>query len=223
MAIALRAGLAACCLWFVGPVWGQKPSAPPNEVAQALERLKIPADALSVVILDPQRPETALWQHRAEASVNPASLMKLVTTTAALDLLGPAFTWNTPVYVDGPIKDGVLQGNVYLRGQGDPRLVVERLWLLLRRLQVQGVARIQGDIVLDRSAFALAPRDPASFDGEPLRHAGGRLVEEPGPLFLLGRGSRVGCDRRGLMPGDGQFRHHAGIEVDRRERMAAFR
>ena len=141
----------------------------PTELAQAIERLKIPADALSVVILDPQRPEPALWQHRPEVSVNPASLMKLITTTAALDLLGPAFTWNTPVYVDGPIKDGVLQGNVYLRGQGDPRLVVERLWLLLRRLQAMGVARIQGDIVLDRSAFALAARDPASFDGEPLR------------------------------------------------------
>ena len=151
------------------PVPRQGHTAWPTELAQALERLKIPADALSVVILDPQRPEPALWLHRPEVSVNPASLMKLVTTTAALDLLGPAFTWNTPVYVDGPIKDGVLQGNVYLRGQGDPRLVVERLWLLLRRLQAQGVARIQGDIVLDRSAFVLAPRDPASFDGEPLR------------------------------------------------------
>ena len=148
---------------------GQAAKPWPTELAQAMERLKIPADALSVVILDPQRPEPALWLHRPEVSVNPASLMKLVTTTAALDLLGPAFTWNTPVYVDGPIKDGVLQGNVYLRGQGDPRLVVERLWLLLRRLQAQGVARIQGDIVLDRSAFVLAPRDPASFDGEPLR------------------------------------------------------
>jgi serine-type D-Ala-D-Ala carboxypeptidase/endopeptidase (penicillin-binding protein 4) len=134
-----------------------------------MQRLKIPADAVSVVIWDPQRNDHVLWQHRPEASVNPASLMKLITTTAALDLLGPAFTWNTPVYVDGPIKDGVLLGNVYLRGQGDPRLVVERLWLLMRRLQAMGVARIQGDIVLDRSAFALAPRDPASFDGEPLR------------------------------------------------------
>ena len=169
LAIALRNCVVAGSLWFTHPVWAQKPSPLPHEVAQALERLKIPADAVSVVILDPLRPESAIWQHRPEVSVNPASLMKLVTTTAALDLLGPAFTWNTPVYVDGPIKDGVLQGNVYLRGQGDPRLVVERLWLLLRRLQAQGVARIQGDIVLDRSAFALAPRDPASFDGEPLR------------------------------------------------------
>ena len=69
----------------------------PTELAQALERLKIPADAVSVAILDPQRPESAIWQHRQDASVNPASLMKLVTTIAALDLLGPAFTWNTPV------------------------------------------------------------------------------------------------------------------------------
>jgi D-alanyl-D-alanine carboxypeptidase/D-alanyl-D-alanine-endopeptidase (penicillin-binding protein 4) len=134
-----------------------------------MERLKIPVDALSVVILDPQRPESAIWQHRAEASVNPASLMKLVTTTAALDLLGPAFTWNTPVYVDGPIKDGVLQGNVYLRGQGDPRLVVERLWQLLRRVQGLGVRQIAGDIVLDRSACEVTETDPGSFDGEPLR------------------------------------------------------
>ncbi len=158
-------------LWLVvAPLVGaQKPAQVPAELAQTMERLKIPADALSVVVLDPQRAEPVLWQHRPEAVVNPASLMKLITTTAALDLLGPAFTWNTPVYVDGPIKDGLLQGNVYLRGQGDPRLVVERLWLLMRRLQAMGVARIQGDIVLDRSAFALAPRDPGSFDGEPLR------------------------------------------------------
>ena len=75
VANSLGACLAAWCLWFAGPVWGQKPSPPPNEVAQALERLKIPADALSVVILDPQRPEPALWLHRPEVSVNPASLM----------------------------------------------------------------------------------------------------------------------------------------------------
>jgi D-alanyl-D-alanine carboxypeptidase/D-alanyl-D-alanine-endopeptidase (penicillin-binding protein 4) len=95
--------------------------------------------------------------------------MKLVTTTVALDQLGPAFTWSTPVFVEGVVKDGVLQGHVYLRGQGDPRLGVERLWLLLRRLQGLGIQRIDGDIVLDRSAFEVPVRDPGSFDGEPLR------------------------------------------------------
>jgi D-alanyl-D-alanine carboxypeptidase/D-alanyl-D-alanine-endopeptidase (penicillin-binding protein 4) len=96
-------------------------------------------------------------------------LSKLATTIAALDLLGPAFVWRTPLYIDGPVRDGVLQGNVYVRGSGDPRLVVERLWLLMRRLQGLGIQKIQGDIVLDRSAFDLPERNPASFDGEPLR------------------------------------------------------
>jgi D-alanyl-D-alanine carboxypeptidase/D-alanyl-D-alanine-endopeptidase (penicillin-binding protein 4) len=73
------------------------------------------------------------------------------------------------VYVDGPVRDGVLQGNVYVRGSGDPRLGVERLWLLMRRIQGLGIQKIQGDIVLDRSAFDVPARDAASFDGEPLR------------------------------------------------------
>jgi D-alanyl-D-alanine carboxypeptidase/D-alanyl-D-alanine-endopeptidase (penicillin-binding protein 4) len=101
--------------------------------------------------------------------VNPASLMKLVTTSAALELLGPSFTWRTPVYVEGVVREGVLQGNLHVRGQGDPRLGVEKLWQLMRRVQGLGIQRIEGDIVLDRSAFEVPWRDPGSFDGEPLR------------------------------------------------------
>jgi len=95
--------------------------------------------------------------------------MKLATTTAALDTLGPAFVWRTPVYIEGSVREGVLQGNVYVRGSGDPRFVAERVWLLMRRIQGLGIQKIQGDIVLDRSAFEVPPRDAASFDGEPLR------------------------------------------------------
>ncbi len=101
--------------------------------------------------------------------MNPASVMKLVTTYAALDLLGPAYTWSTPVYVDGVVQGGSLKGNVHIQGQGDPKLVMERLWLLLRRLQGQGIQVIVGDIVLDRTAFDVPEHDAARFDGEPLR------------------------------------------------------
>jgi hypothetical protein len=58
-------------------------------------------------------------------------------------------TRSTPVYIDGVVQGGSLKGNVYIQGQGDPKLVLERLWLLLRRLQAQGVQVIVGDIVLD--------------------------------------------------------------------------
>ena len=141
----------------------------PPEVEAALQRAKVPREALHVVVLDtaPHAPTRLSWS--AQTPVNPASLMKLVTTTAALELLGPAFVWRTPVYVEGVVREGTLLGNVYVRGSGDPRLVVERLWLLLRRVQGLGIQKIQGDIVLDHGAFELAPRDAGGFDGEPLR------------------------------------------------------
>lgn len=141
----------------------------PPEVEAALQRAKVPREALHVVVVDTALNAPARLSVSAQTPVNPASLMKLVTTTAALDLLSPAFVWRTPVYVEGVVRDGTLQGNVYLRGSGDPRLVVERLWLLLRRVQGLGIQRIQGDIVLDRSAFDVTPRDAGGFDGEPLR------------------------------------------------------
>ena len=143
----------------------------PAPVIAALQRAKVPVEALHVVVMEANGSQktSALLSHEATTAINPASLSKLATTVAALDLLGPTFVWRTPVYVDGPVRDGVLQGNVYLRGSGDPRLVVERVWLLMRRLQGLGIQKIQGDIVLDRSAFDLPERNPASFDGEPLR------------------------------------------------------
>jgi D-alanyl-D-alanine carboxypeptidase/D-alanyl-D-alanine-endopeptidase (penicillin-binding protein 4) len=95
--------------------------------------------------------------------------MKLLTTFAALELLGPAWTWNTPVWLQGTVKEGVLDGNLVIKGSGDPKLVLERMWLLLRRVQQLGVREIRGDIVLDRSAFVVPEQAPADFDGEPLR------------------------------------------------------
>ena len=141
----------------------------PPDVQAALQRAKVPSENFHVMVVDTHASSTPRLSHQAQVRVNPASLMKLATTTAALDTLGPAFVWRTPVYVDGPVRDGILQGNVYIKGSGDPRLVVERLWLLMRRIQGLGIQKIQGDIVLDRSAFEVPTRDAASFDGEPLR------------------------------------------------------
>ncbi|MDO9199341.1 D-alanyl-D-alanine carboxypeptidase/D-alanyl-D-alanine-endopeptidase [Rhodoferax sp.] len=141
----------------------------PPEVDAALARAKVPRDAVSLLVVDAEGKSPPRLSHRASAPVNPASVMKLVTTYAALDLLGPAFTWNTPVFVEGAVRDGTLFGNLYIKGQGDPKLVIERLWLLLRRVHGLGIDKIAGDIVLDRSAFETIDADPASFDGEPLR------------------------------------------------------
>ena len=152
-----------------------QPSTPllPPEVDAALARAKVPREALAVLVVDAAPALTGktapLLSLQANATVNPASVMKLVTTYAGLELLGPAYTWNTPVYVDGNVTNGVLQGNLIIQGRGDPKLVMERLWLLLRRVQGLGIKTITGDILLDRSAFAATAQNPADFDGEPLR------------------------------------------------------
>ena len=141
----------------------------PPAVEAAMARAKVPPEALSVLVVPVEGGAAPRLAHRAQEPRNPASVMKLVTTFAALDVLGPAYVWNTPVYVQGTVQDGSLRGNVYIQGQGDPKMVMERLWLLMRRLQGQGIQVIVGDIVLDRSAFDVPDQDPARFDGEPLR------------------------------------------------------
>ncbi len=140
----------------------------PGEVYAALDRAKLPPEAVVVVVQEAGSTRNRLaW--RETVGVNPASLTKLLTTYAALELLGPAWSWNTPVWLQGTVNEGVLEGNLVIKGSGDPKLVPERLWLLMRRVQQLGVREIHGDIVLDRSAFSVPEQNPAEFDGEPLR------------------------------------------------------
>ena len=149
----------------------------PAEVETLLARAKVSREALGVMVIDAaptlSGKSASLLSYRANAYMNPASVMKLVTTYAGLELLGPSYTWSTPVYVDGTLANGVLQGNLVIQGRGDPKLVMERLWLLLRRVQALngglGINTITGDILLDRSAFVISSQNPADFDGEPLR------------------------------------------------------
>lgn len=163
-----RLPLTLLGLLLAGGTAGAQSRLPP-EVNAALARAKVPAEALAVLVVDVEGRAAPRLGHRTDVPMNPASVMKLVTTFAALDTLGPTYNWTTPVYVEGTPRNGTLYGNVYIRGQGDPKLVMERLWLLLRRVQGLDIKTIAGDIVLDRSAFEVAAPDPGEFDGERLR------------------------------------------------------
>ena len=167
--VSAGVGVGLAALSAATTVAAQTAAPLPPAVEAALARAKVPREAVSLLVLPAQGTGAPRLAHRAQEPMNPASVMKLVTTFAGLELLGPAYVWQTPVYIDGTVHDGTLRGNVYLRGQGDPKLVMERLWLLLRRLQGQGIEDIHGDIVLDRSAFSVPGHDAAQFDGEPLR------------------------------------------------------
>lgn len=130
----------------------------PRSVTLALRALDIPLSAVGVVVQEvgAPRPEVAI---NAQAAMDPASVMKLVTTYAALETLGPAYHWRTEAYLDGE--------DLVLRGSGDPKLDYEGFWMLLRNLRGRGLRDIRGDIVLDRSYFAPAQYTP--FDSDTYR------------------------------------------------------
>jgi D-alanyl-D-alanine carboxypeptidase/D-alanyl-D-alanine-endopeptidase (penicillin-binding protein 4) len=140
----------------------------PPAVQAALDRIGVPPSGISVYVQEIGAPKPLL-AHRARAPVNPASTMKIVTTYAALDTLGPAYRWHTEVLTDGEQRGDALEGNVYLRGGGDPKITYEAWTGLLAQLRSLGVREIHGDLVQDRSFFAVARADPGRFDSEPLK------------------------------------------------------
>ncbi|MCJ9712820.1 D-alanyl-D-alanine carboxypeptidase, partial [Bordetella hinzii] len=141
----------------------------PASLAQAWKATKLPDDALSLVVQEVNGPR--LVAINAKAPRNPASVMKLVTTWAALSELGPNYVWRTDFLTEPgarPDAHGVLKAPLYWRAGGDPQLLLQDLWTLLRELRLRGVKEIS-DLVVDRSIFGQVATDPGAFDGAPDR------------------------------------------------------
>ena len=160
-------GRAAAILLALVPCWATADL--PLPVVRALAQARIPEEAVAVVVA-PVEPGPALVEHHARVAMNPASVMKLATTFAALDLLGPGFTFRTDVLATGTLEGGVLSGDLVIRGGGDPKLTYEKLWQVAHHVRARGIREIRGDVILDRAYFAPLPaHDPARFDNEPRR------------------------------------------------------
>lgn len=140
----------------------------PPAVELALQRAHIPLSAVAAYVQDVDGAKPLL-AHNAAQAMDPASTMKLLTTFAGLELLGPGYTWKTEAYAGGKLQGDTLQGDLILKGYGDPKLTLEKFWLLLHRLRALGLREIHGDLVEDRSYFEPVAYDPAKFDGKPLR------------------------------------------------------
>lgn len=140
---------------------------PPSVLAN-LAQAGIPPDATGVYVREVERGQT-LISHNAASALNPASTMKLVTSYAALELLGPAYTWKTQAYETGVRRGDVLYGDLILRGSGAPDLTLQQVWMFLRELRARGVRDIRGRLLFDRSMFAAVPFDAAAFDDDPSR------------------------------------------------------
>lgn len=155
MAAALAAGAPAA------PVDAPRALLIPVGVADSLRAAGISMGGLGLAVrpLDGRGP---VLEYQAARPFNPASTMKLVTTYAALGVLGADYRWRTTIHAGGPVAGDRLRGDLILRGGGDPKLVVEDLTELITRLRATGIRQIDGDLVLDDSLFQDDPAEAAS-------------------------------------------------------------
>jgi D-alanyl-D-alanine carboxypeptidase/D-alanyl-D-alanine-endopeptidase (penicillin-binding protein 4) len=159
--------LGICLGWLAAPLSVQS-AALPGPIVKALAHAGIPESAAAFYVheIGAARPVLAAGAGRA---LNPASTIKLLTTYAGLELLGPAYTWRTEAYATGTLEQGALAGDLILKGYGDPKLTLENFWLLLRDLRARGVRDVRGDLVLDRSHFAPETIEATGLDDKPMR------------------------------------------------------
>jgi serine-type D-Ala-D-Ala carboxypeptidase/endopeptidase (penicillin-binding protein 4) len=154
----------------------------PATVVDALKQAGIPQANVAVYVQAVES-NSPILSHNADKSMNPASVMKLVTTHAALDLLTPNYRWKTEVYKDGSVKNGVLDGNLIIKGYGDPNFKAQEFWRLLMSLQQAGMREIRGDLIFDKSYFAKSTGVRHTFDDETWR----AYNAEPSAFLVNGR------------------------------------
>lgn len=148
--------------------WASAERGLPAPVTQVLAAQRLPLNAVSVAVIDLGSDRLVLEQN-PDTPRSPASTIKVLTTFAALDLLGPAYTWHTRAAVRGEIEAGVLDGDLILQGGGDPYMPLERWWNFAQSLRSRGLKDIHGNIIIDNTAFSLPTEDPGEFDGRPNR------------------------------------------------------
>lgn len=178
-------GLTICTLLLclISPVQSHENKLP-SSVTQALSQAQIPLSHIAVAvqpIVQPIAPPKGAalaptpysLAINPDLAMNPASVMKLITTYTALNVLGPQWRWRTRILAEPQTAqrpmDGVVEGPVYLQGGGDPKFALEHLTALLRQLRVSGIHTLQGGMVLDRQAFRLPEFDAGRFDDLPMR------------------------------------------------------
>lgn len=135
----------------------------PWDLQRMLDATRLPASAFGLHIAPvDKKNRVPIVSLNADDAYQMASTTKVVTSLAALDLLGPGFRWRTQAFVDGAIHEGRLLGDLIILGGGDSRLSVDELQTWFRQMQAQGLREVWGDIVLDRFAFRLNETDHAS-------------------------------------------------------------
>lgn len=187
----------------------------------------------SLLVRDLRRGQD-LFAHEADTPRNPASGAKLLTAAAALELIGPAYTFTTSLRGARP-SAGVLPADLYLVGGGDPMLGERDLWALVQALVAEGVREVSGDLVLDASRYDDQVWPPAydqkssdaafqapvaalalGFSVLTLRVHPGSAVGQPARVSVQPQGAPVTVDNQALTGKGSRARLRASVLQGRR-------
>ena len=164
-----KALIYGCLLWiFIFTSTAYSASKLPRALETAIKANNFTTEGIGLYIsaVDSLTPVVSF---QTEQPLNPASVIKLLTTAASLDMLGPGYRWTTEVYYTGKLSNNILNGDMYFHGKGDPYLTPERFWLLLNRIKIFGVHSITGNVYFDNTYFDPEPIDYNAFDNQPYR------------------------------------------------------
>lgn len=162
---ALLAGVGSVVLAGPGAVLARAVATDWSGVPQALRPVigaaGLPAASIGLAVQQVQGSLPPLAALNADQPYQLASTAKVVTSLAALDLLGPHYRWRTYAFALGPVRQGRLLGDLVIVGGGNARLRSAQLREWFERMQREGLREVWGDIVLDRFAFRLQDADHA--------------------------------------------------------------
>ncbi len=119
---------------------------------------------MSIYIKDAGKSRHVVAALNASATRTPASVMKVLSIYAAVSKLGFDYRWPTQFYARGTINNGVLKGDLLVKGYGDPTLASRDLPSIITQIKAKGIRKITGNIVIDRSYFAVGNKNNSGFD-----------------------------------------------------------
>lgn len=122
----------------------------------------ISKQSLGLVVVDlSQTPQQQVFGLNEKQEFIPASVTKLATAATVLQKLGPSFKFQTTLWSEARVKDGVLMGDLILKGGGDAGFVSETMWFLVNELVRSGIHKVEGDLIVDDSDFDSVRSDPS--------------------------------------------------------------
>ncbi|MCD6212168.1 MAG: D-alanyl-D-alanine carboxypeptidase/D-alanyl-D-alanine-endopeptidase [Sulfurovum sp.] len=136
----------------------------PAGINRIVNKSGIPKNDISIYIKEAGNGGRELASLNASKTRTPASVIKVLPIYAATLKLGFDYRWPTQFYTVGSLKNGVLKGDLVVKGFGDPTLSTRDLKSIVSTIKAKGIKKITGNIVIDRSYFAVGTKNNSGFD-----------------------------------------------------------